>query len=227
MIKLKSLLFESKILIPRRTPEEREKTHIAEQYRIIQRYIRDGCQGGLYLQGSPIKVLPNNLTHVGGNLDLESSKIENLNNLEKVDGDLILNRCINLKTLGKLKEVIGDIRFLYTNTIETLENLETVGGNLVLSSYYDPNLNFKLKSLGKLKFVNGLLDLDNTEIKSLDNLEYVGDRLFLRNTKNLNSFGNLKKVQYNIYLKNSNILNIMTEKEIRRQVQIKGEIFTW
>jgi hypothetical protein len=128
MVKLKSLLFESKILIPRRTPEERERGLIAEQYRIIQRYIRDGCQGGLYLQGSPIKVLPNNLTHVGGNLNLYESKIEDLNNLEEVDGYVSLEHCSNLKSLGKLKKCKTSLNIENTN-IETLGNLEFIGNN--------------------------------------------------------------------------------------------------
>ena len=92
MIKLKPLLFESKILVPRRTPEDREKRWIQEIYRKIQDYIKDGCRGDLDLRNTPIKILPDNLKKVGGSLWLHNSKIEDLNNLEHVDGSLGLSK---------------------------------------------------------------------------------------------------------------------------------------
>jgi hypothetical protein len=206
MVKLKSLLSESKILIPRRTPEEREKTHIAEHYRIIQRYIRDGCQGGLNLRKSPIKILPDNLTHVGGNLNLDRSKIEDLNNLEEVDGYLGLYDCENLKSLGKLKRVDGFLN-LYKSQIKILpDNLIRVGGELSLydSKIEDLNnleevdgyLNLKLcknlKSLGKLKKVISL-NIEYSAIETLNNLEYVIDSLY-GTESNLRDLGKLKSV---------------------------------
>lgn len=167
MIKLKPLLFESKILVPRRSPEEREKTLIAEIYRIIQRYIKDGCQGDLNLSRSPIKILPDNLTHVGGSLNLSYSKIKDLNNLERVDEDLDLYRSIKLKSLGKLKYVNWTVDLRYTN-IETLENLDTVGRSLNIVGCSN------LKSLNKLKKIGDSFDADDAiNLKNLGELEYV------------------------------------------------------
>jgi hypothetical protein len=200
MVKLKSLLYENKILVPRRSPEEREKTHIAEHYRIIQRYIRDGCRGSLNLAKSPIKILPDNLTHVGGSLDLYESKIEDLNNLEKVDGGLNLYECNNLKLLEKLREINRYIDLDYTSITKVPDFIVNV---------------------------NGYLSLCGLKIEDLNNLEKVNGSLFLENTLNLKSLGKLKYVDNDLYLKNSNILKIMTEKEMRRQVYVKGEIFSW
>jgi hypothetical protein len=218
MIKLKSLLSESKILVPRRTPEERERGLIAEHYRMIQRYIREGCRGDLSLYQSPIKVFPDNLTHVGGYLNLSDSKIEDLNNLERVDGGLYIYHCANLTSLGKLKSVDGYLDARYTS-IESLENLEEVIGKLNLYNCQN------LKSLGKLKFVGGSVDLDCCDkIESLGNLERVEGTIELRETNNLKSLGNLKYVGRNMCLYNSNILNVISVEKIRKQVKIHGEL---
>ena len=72
MIKIK------KILVPRRSSEERQKNHIIAINKKIQEYIKNGSQGELDLEGTPIKQLLSNLVKVGGNLDLEDSKIEKL-----------------------------------------------------------------------------------------------------------------------------------------------------
>jgi hypothetical protein len=198
MVKLKSLLFENKILIPRRTPEERERGLIAEQYRMIQRYIKEGCRGDLKLGKSPIKILPDNLTHVGGNLDLTYSKIEDLNNLERLNGSLYLSLCKNLKSVGKLREVNGKISLSYTSITKVPDFIVNA---------------------------NGELGLSGLKIEDLNNLETVNENLHLNNTSNLKSLGKLRYVGEDLYLINSNILHIMSEKEIRRQVYVKGVIY--
>jgi hypothetical protein len=198
MVKLKSLLYENKILVPRRSPEEREKTHIAEHYRIIQRYIRDGCRGSLNLAKSPIKILPDNLTHVGGHLSLYESKIEDLNNLDKVDGYLYLSVCKNLKSFGKLREVKESIFFSKT----------------LLTKVPDFIVN-----------VNGDLGLNELEIEDLNNVERVNGTLYLSYTSNLKSLGNLKYVRGNLYLEKSNILNIISVSDIKEKIDIGGLIF--
>jgi virulence-associated protein VapD len=166
MIKLKSLLSENKILVPRRTPEEREKTLIAEHYRIIQRYIKDGCQGDLILSKSPIKILPDNLTHVGGNLTLTCSKIEDLNKLKIIRGYLDLTYCKNIKSLNNLKHVDGSV-YLYQSSIETLNNLERIRGSLYLQ--YTDNL----KSFGNLKYVSGHVYLKESNILNVMSIEDI------------------------------------------------------
>jgi hypothetical protein len=166
MVKLKLLLYESKILIPRRTPEEREKTLIAEQYRMIQRYIKDGCRGDLILRNSPIKILPDNLTHTNGSVDLAFSKIEDLNNLERVDGYLSLYKCKNLKSLGKLN-IVSTLLNLDYSGIETLNNLEYVYSSLWL---HDTP---QFKSFGKLKHVGRDLDISKSNILNLLSIEDI------------------------------------------------------
>ena len=131
MIKLKPLLFESKILVPRRTPEDREKRWIQEIYRKIQDYIKDGCRGDLELYNTPIKILPDNLKMVGGNLKLSRSKIEDLNNLEYVGGNLNLQNTPIKKLPNNLKRIEGHLN-LNDSKIEDLNNLKYINGYLDL-----------------------------------------------------------------------------------------------
>jgi hypothetical protein len=69
------------------------------------------------------------LVGVEGDLDLTSSSIESLGELDFVNGDFILYQHKNIKTLGKLKRVEGDLD-LGRSSIESLSDLEFVGRNL-------------------------------------------------------------------------------------------------
>jgi len=152
-IKLKDIL-ENKILIPRRSKEERQKNLAAVHYRQIQEYIKNGSKGNLDLEGTPLKTLPPNLTEVGGSIYLEESQITSLGDLEYVGGDL----------------------WLYYSQIISLGNLTHVGGDLYLN-------NTPITSLGNLKYVGSGFGLRGTPITSLGNLEYVGGNLDLNNTQ--------------------------------------------
>ena len=93
MISLLQLLKETqsqKILVPRRSPEERFKNHIIAINKKIQEYIKNGSKGTLDLRNTPIKQLPPNLTKVGGSLYLEGSKIEKLPDNLEIEGSLDL-----------------------------------------------------------------------------------------------------------------------------------------
>jgi hypothetical protein len=68
MIKLLDLL-ENKILVPRRSPEERQKNYQIAIQKKIQQYIKGGNKGDLYLTNTKITSLPNDL-QVGGDLYL-------------------------------------------------------------------------------------------------------------------------------------------------------------
>jgi hypothetical protein len=125
MIKLKSLIYESKILIPRRSGPEREKRWIQEIRRKIQDYIKKGCVGDLNLRETPVKILPDNLKKVGGNLDLSYSKIEDLNNLEYVGGILIIDNTLKLKSLGNLK-FVGDNIYCFQSNILNFMSVEEI-----------------------------------------------------------------------------------------------------
>jgi hypothetical protein len=63
------ILFENKILVPRRSPEERQKNYQIALQKKIQQYIKDGGKGNLDLGNTPIQSLPDGLK-VGGNLYL-------------------------------------------------------------------------------------------------------------------------------------------------------------
>ena len=75
MIKLINLLKENnKILVPRRSPEERQKNYNIAIQKKIQQYIKDGGKGDLDLTSTPITSLPDNLK-VGGNLYLYNTQL--------------------------------------------------------------------------------------------------------------------------------------------------------
>ena len=72
--------------------------------------------------------------------------------------------------------------------------------------------------------ITGDLDLYNTKIESLGNLQSVGGNLNLNNTK-IESLGNLQYVEGQLYLNRTPLSKITTEKEIRNQVEVGGEIY--
>jgi len=111
-----------------------------------------------------------------GNLVLNDTPIESLENLTSVGGTLYLSDA-TIKSLGKLTSV-GRNLILCETPIESLGNLTSVGGNL---------------------------DLEDTPIKSLGNLTSVGGSLFLRRTSisdkyNEEEIRSQVKVEGKIYL---------------------------
>ena len=90
MIKLIDLIKESnKILVPRRSPEERQKNYIIATQRKIKKYMDDGGKGDLDLSDTPITSLPNGL-NVGGNLNLSYTPITSVPKDLKLGGSLYL-----------------------------------------------------------------------------------------------------------------------------------------
>ena len=106
-IKLKSLLEENNILVPRNV-ESREEKKKRIDYKRIQEYIKNGSKGYLDLTETPLTKLPDNLTKVGGDLFIQNSDIEDLNNLEYVRGSLWAND-IEIKSLPENLTKIGGI----------------------------------------------------------------------------------------------------------------------
>ena len=143
-----------KILVPRRSPEEREKNFRIATLKKVQEYIKNGSKGDLNLSDTPITSLPDNLTKVGGSLDLENTPITSLpDNLTKVEGYLDL----------------------YNTKITSLPDNLTVGGFLNLG-------NTKITSLPDNLTVGDSLDLHNTPITNLPDNLTVGGSLDLGNT---------------------------------------------
>ena len=153
---------------------------------------------------------------IGGDLDLRDSDIKSLGNLVRVEGDLYLRRCFNLQLLGDL-EYVGGVLDLRDTKIETLGNLVRVEGDLDLESCQN------LESLENLEYVGGTLDLRRTDIETLGNLEYVGGDLILWRT-DIKSLGNLVRVEGDLDLSGTPLSEKYTEDDIRKMVKVVGVI---
>jgi hypothetical protein len=128
MIKLLDLL-ENKILVPRRSPEERQKNLLIIAQKQIQQHIKDGSKGDLDLGNTPIKSLPQELK-VGGDLNLYKTPIESLPQGLVVGGNLYLDLS-QVQSLPLGLKVGGD---LYLSPhIQSLPPDLKVGGDLYLS----------------------------------------------------------------------------------------------
>ena len=111
MIKLLDLLKEDNPFVPRGGKERVEAYSLkrkAETEDRIQQYIKNGMEGDLKLFYTPITSLPDDLTTVKGNLDLDNSKIIKLPDNLTVEGNLYLSDTsidslpYNLKVRGNL-----------------------------------------------------------------------------------------------------------------------------
>ena len=148
MIKLLDILRENKILVPRRSPEERQKNYQIALQKKIQQYIKDRGKGSLDLRNTPIQSLPPDL-EVRGSLILSNTSIQSLSPGLKVKGNLYLYNCKNLKSLP------DDLRVRDLLDLERCKNLKSLPDGLK---------------------VGGGLNLENTLIQSLpDDLEVGGD----------------------------------------------------
>ena len=130
MIKLLDIL-ENKILVPRRSKEERQKTYSISLQKKIQQYIKDGNKGDLYLSNTPTTSLPDNLK-VGRDLYLYKTPITSLPDNLKVGGYLNLMGT-PITSLPDNLEVGGDLYLFKTPITSLSDNLE-VGGDLYLKS---------------------------------------------------------------------------------------------
>ena len=81
-----------------------------------------------------------------------------------------------------------------------------------------------IQSLGNLQSVGGDLDLYGTSIESLGNLQSVGGYLGLYKTP-IQSLGNLQSVGGYLDLEDTPISKKYSEEEIRQMVNVEGDIF--
>ena len=130
MIKLLDIL-ENKILVPRRSPEEREKNYSIAIQKQIQQYIKDGSKGNLDLRNTPITSLPNNLKVEGG-LFLGGTKIAFLPDNLKVGGSLFSSDTKITFLSDGLK--VGRNLYLSNTPITSLPDNLQVGGELYLDN---------------------------------------------------------------------------------------------
>ena len=160
---------------------------------------------------------PNKKFYYHGDLNLRGSDIKSLGNLVRVEGNLDLYGNESFQSLGNLEYVGSYLNLRYTK-IETLGNLVRVEGDLDLMSCKN------LVSLGNLEYVGDGLDLfDCKNLKSLGNLEYVGGRLDLWRT-DIKTLGNLKYVGGYLDLRNTPSSKKYTKEEIRKMVEVVGVI---
>lgn len=131
MIKLLDILRENKILIPRRSAEEREKNYLISTQKQIQQYIKDGSKGNLDLRNTPITSLPNNLKVEGG-LFLGGTKITFLPDNLKVGGSLFSSDTEITSLPNGLQ--VGRNLYLSNTLITSLPDNLQVGGELHLNN---------------------------------------------------------------------------------------------
>jgi len=156
MIKLLNILKETQILVPRRSPEERQKNYQIAIQKKIQQYIKGGSRGDLNLNGTPIQSLPDNL-EVGGDLYLRNTPIQSLPNDLKVGGYLDL-RNTQIQSLPDNLKVIRGALLLDDSQIQSLPDDLKVRGDLYLNNCKN------FKSLPNGLEVGGYLDLSNTPL---------------------------------------------------------------
>lgn len=134
-----------------------------------------------------------------------------------IDNDGVINQDIrvmgDLKSLGRVKKVKGHLNL--DDSIEDLGDLNFIKTDLWCNS--ETSL---LKTLGKLKRVDGDINLRYSNIESLGNLNVVGGKLILRDTK-ITDLGNLKFVGGDLYLP-------ARFKDIElSEIEVKGKIRFW
>ena len=91
------------ILIPRNLESRLEKKKQIDLKR-IQEYIENGSKGGLDLCNTPLTKLPDNLRGVGGSLHINTSYIEDLNNLKTIERSLYADGS-KLRSLYKITQI--------------------------------------------------------------------------------------------------------------------------
>ena len=120
-----------KVLVPRRSLEEREKNFLIATLKKVQEYIKNGSKGNLDLSDTPITKLPDNLK-IGGSLDLRNTKITSLPDNLKVGGSLYLNDTPITSLPDNLE--VEDSLYLYNTSITSLPKDLKVEDDLYLSN---------------------------------------------------------------------------------------------
>jgi uncharacterized protein YuzE len=138
----KKITFKEKenILVPRNL-DNRDEKYKQKIYKLLQQKVYDG---NLDLTNLPFELEDlGNLEKVNGNLYLDNTSIKSLGNLKEVTGNLYLENT-SIKSLDNLKEV-GGYLWLRDTPITDLGNLEKVGGSIFISK----NQEGKIKGLEK------------------------------------------------------------------------------
>jgi len=221
MIKFLDILKESddNIFIPRRTKEEKDKKLLFRTYRKIRDYIKNAPQGYLDLRGSPIEFLPKNLTQVNGDLILiRCENLKSLPNNLTVNGRLDLEGCKNITSLPSGLKVLGTLDLRDTNITKLPPDLK-VRNSLIL-------MRTPIEKLPDNLIVNGDLDLDGCKnITSLPSGLNVKGDLDLRDT-NITKLPPDLEVLGRLILYNTPLSRNYPRHEIRKMVpNVEGDIW--
>jgi hypothetical protein len=145
-----------------------------------------------------------------------ASDLEKITNSKEIHSDIII-RGENIKKLEEVEKVNGFLG-VSDSTIESLGTLKEVKGNLFISSY---SVYSNIKSLNNLEFVGGDLILRYSNVEDLGALKKVGGKLSLRDTK-IKNLGNLEFVGGDLFLPKR------IEKEIDlTNLTVNGKIKFW
>ena len=113
------------------------------------------------------------LKEIKGNAYFDKSSITNLLNIEKIGGSVYLNSYIT--SLGKLQYIGRNVNF-NSNNLE-LGNLEYIGGDVIIGK--------GIHSLGNLKIINGDLDIADSKLSELGELECVRGMIYISKNSNI------------------------------------------
>lgn len=153
-----------------------EEAHVQTlSNKIIQDYIKNGCEGDLDLMDKPIKSLPNNLQHVGGKLVLLACRnLETLPDNLTVEGNLDLRFCVNIKKLPDNLTVGGAL------LLQDCDSLTTLPKNLkIADTLRMPSTNIQLsdikhyidvKEVSSYNFSQEEFDAHNEDLKKYEKL---------------------------------------------------------
>jgi hypothetical protein len=153
------------------------------------------------------------LFEITGHLHLEQTNISSLGMLTKVGKSLNIRYC-DIEDINNLAHVGGNFDFSGTK-IKSLNNLNTVEGHLHCSSY--------LEDFGELTKIGTFLNAPSCNITSLDKIESVGGYLDVSYTF-IESFGNLKSVYGDLYIRDTELSDMYSEDEIRKNIYVIGQI---
>lgn len=115
----------------------------------------------------------------------------------RIPGSVIFRDRDKIETLGNIEEINGDLGFSDSN-IKDLGKLRRVEGSIWIAQPIE-GVFTNLKSLQELEYVGGDLSIKNSNIENLGKLKYVGGNLNLRKTI-IKDLGNVEYVGGNLFL---------------------------
>lgn len=127
----------------------------------------------------------------------ERAKIKYCLAFGRIPGSVIFRDRDKIETLGNIEEIIGDLGFSESN-IRDLGKLRRVEGSIWIAQPLE-GVFTNLKSLQELEYVGGDLSIKNSSIENLGKLKHVGGNLNLRKTI-VKSLGNVEFIGGNLFL---------------------------